>query len=305
MFSGIFSRNLTRIQDTIFYNVQALTSIPFLASEARYPKHSSIHMIKKYQPGTTINGLLFTVLIVTLSSILFSCKVYRPTYYFRDIKRDTTIIGFINNDLELKIQKNDVLAIAISSLNPAEDALYNTGTIVAPNTTGYQVTPEGNIFIHKLGKLQISGLTRQQLKNKLEADLSPYLKDPIVTVNFANHRITVFGETGSTIVPMPEDKIALLDVMAQATGITINSKLDEVMIIRENGNTKQFKHLNLEDQTIFTSPWYYLQPNDIIVVKPNEEKIYADQKRIRNQLLYTTIISGISFVFLIIDRITR
>ena len=77
------------------------------------------------------------------------------------------------------------------------------------------------------------------------------------------------------------------------------------MIIRETPNAKQVKYLNLEDPSVFTSPWYYLQPNDIVVVKPNEEKMESEQRRTRNQLMYTTVISAITFVFLIIDRIFR
>ncbi len=260
----------------------------------------------KHARVTKISTVLPIVfLTITAAFCLVSCKVYQPTYYFKNIQRDTTITGFNPGNVEIAIQKSDVLAITISSLNPSEDALYNNAVSVGQGLSGYLVENDGSIYLHKLGKLEVAGLTRMDLKRKLETEFLPFLKEPIVTVNFANHRITVFGEGKSTVLTMPEEKMSLIDVMAQTSPVTPNSKLNEVMVIREVGTSKQFKHLNLEDPSIFSSPWYYLQPNDIVVVKPNQEKIDSEQKRVRNQLMYTTVISGISFVFLIVDRVFR
>jgi len=263
-------------------------------------------MTNKFRRVLVIEKLLSLFLMLFLGASLFSsCKIFKPAYYFKDIRTDTIIRGFVNADFELKIQKNDVLTISVSSLSAEEDVLFNKSVGGVEGKSGFQVNLDGNIYLHKLGKVAVAGLTRKQLKSKLETELLPYLKDPIITVSFANHRITVLGETGSKMVDMPDEKIALLEVLAQGGGTSQNAQLDKIMIIRETQNTKEIKHLNLEDPSIFTSPWYYLQPNDIVVVKPNEAKIDAEQKRTRNQLLYTTVLSGITFVFLLIDRIFR
>ncbi|MEO6550159.1 MAG: polysaccharide biosynthesis/export family protein [Ferruginibacter sp.] len=263
-------------------------------------------MIKKIQNSIVDNQFSGVTILTIITVVLFSsCKIYKPAYYFKDIQRDTIITGFVNTDIELKIQKDDVLSISISSLNSDEDQLFNKSSVAGDGKTSFQVSPAGDIYLHKLGKLNIAGTTRKELKSRLEKELLPYLKDPIVTVNFANHRVTVLGEASSAIVEMPQEKISLLEVMATTRPITTSSQLNKVMIIREAGNTKTFKHLNLEDPSIFTSPWYYLQPNDIVVVKPNEEKINTEQKRTRNQLVYTTVLSVITFVFLIVDRLFR
>jgi polysaccharide export outer membrane protein len=107
------------------------------------------------------------------------------------------------------------------------------------------------------------------------------------------------------VVEIPSEKISLLEVMAKTGGGKPNAQLNNVMIIRESQNTKQVKHLNLENPSIFTSPWYYLQPNDIVVIKPNELKETAEQRRTNNHMVYTTILSSITFVFIMIDRIFR
>lgn len=261
-------------------------------------------MINKISRLYFVRNIFITGIVIVAALMLFSsCKVYKPNYYFKDITRDTIIKGFKAPDLELKIKKNDLLQVAVTSLNGAEDALYNQGAVGAEK--GFRVDSAGNIYIHKLGGVMVADLTRQQLKDKLEKGLLPYLKDPLVTVSFLNHHVTVFGETGSQVVEMPDTKIPLLEVMARANPVTLNSQLSKVMIIRELDGAKQFKHINLEDPSIFSSSWYYLQPDDMVVVKPNAEKVLAEAKRTRNQLLYTTVLTAITFVFLIIDRVFR
>ena len=227
------------------------------------------------------NFISIAIPIMSVSFFFSSCKIYQPAYYFKDVTRDTVITGFVNDNLELKIRKNDVLSISISSLSNVEDVLFNKAVPIGTESrsSGFQVTADGNIYLHKLGKITVVGLTRRELKNLLENSLLPYLKDPIVTVNFVNHRVTVLGDASSMIVEMPEERISLLEAMAKTGSVTQNSQLNRVMVIREAENTKEVKHLNLEDPSIFTSPWYYLQPNDIVVIKPNEEKIQTEQNK--------------------------
>lgn len=250
--------------------------------------------------------------VVFLSIIFFtSCSISKPTYIFKDIKKDTVIQGFTDADIELKIQKNDLLNLGISSLNPAEDMLFNASAGAGAGSTaagaaGYLVSLEGNIYLHKLGMMMVVGMTRKELKTKLEKDLLPYLKDPIVTVSFANHFITILGEAGSSQkLNMPAEKISLIDAIALSGHVSASGTLKDVMVIRETSSAKEFKHLNLENASIFTSPWYYLQPKDILVINPDEDKVYKDLRRTRNLQLYTTFVSVLSITLIILDRIIK
>ena len=257
--------------------------------------------------------ILFPSLIVLFALLFSSCFIAKPTYIFKEIVKDTIIHRNPDTDTQLKIQKNDLLSITISSLNPVEDATFNniTGSLSLGSkdgsaNSGYTVNEEGNIYLHKLGTILVAGSTRKELKNKLEKELLPFLKDPIVTVNFGNHFITVIGEVGSAqIINMPAEKISLIDAIALSGNATPNANFKNLMVIRETATTKEFKRLNLENKSIFSSPWYYLQPKDILVIKPFEEKIIGEQRRISNQQLFATLFSGISLVLIILDRILR
>ena len=262
--------------------------------------------------GYIFYTILWTVLVFLSASIFTSCAISKPNYIFKNITEDATIKRFVDTNIELKIQKKDLLTISISSLNAMEDVLFNSamGSVSSASketaVSGYLVNEEGNIYLHKLGAVPVAGLTRKDLKLILEKALLPFLKDPIVTINFGNHFITVMGEVGmSQVVNMPAEKITLTDAIAQSGNTSANANFENLMVIRETANAKIFKQLNLQDESIFKSPWYYLQPKDILVIKPNLEKINKEQRRARNQLLFTTIVSALSITVIILDRIIR
>lgn len=240
-------------------------------------------LLKKHRQRLNLwlAGLLFFLVVIAATS----CKVTRPSNYFYNISRDTTINGTKQTVLPLKIKSGDGLAIAISSLNKDEDALYASSlTAGASGEAGFLpgllVNEAGEIYVHKLGKIKVAGLTRAELKIQLERDLLPFLKDPIVAVSFTNHHLTVIGEIGSPqVLTIPDEKISIIDVMAKSGTALKTTQLTNVMIIREKENSKDFRHVNLEDNSIFTSPYFYLQPNDVVVISPNDKIVKEEQRR--------------------------
>jgi polysaccharide export outer membrane protein len=270
-------------------------------------------LFKLLRPKLFTSDRFFTVITLVLSICLFSsCTATKNSYYFKTIPRDTTIITSVTKGPESKIKKNDLLAITISSLNPQEDIVYNaagagTGStsLGSGATGGYPVDLNGNIQMHRLGVLHVEGMTRKELKDKLLKDISPYLKDPVISVNYLNHHITVFGSVGSVqLLPMPEEQVSILDVLASSGDLSAAGRRDNILIIRDSGNVKQFKRVNLEDHSIFTSPWYYLQAGDIVYVEPNDKKIKEEKSAKRQQTL-SLVMTIVTFALLIVDRIFR
>ena len=243
--------------------------------------------------------------------VLSSCATPKNSYYFKNLPRDTSINTTINRMAESTIRKNDQLSITISSLNPEEDRVYNAAALSLSSNTagsgsnGYFVDANGNIQLHRLGNLHAEGITRRELKNKIETDIKPYLKDPVVTVRYLNHHVTVMGEvTKPQVVPMPEEQLSILEVLGASGDITIMGKRDNILIIRETETGKQFKRLNLEDKSVFTSEWYYLKPDDVVYIEPNDKKV-NEEKRTRTQQTISLALSGISLVIIILNSLLK
>ncbi len=251
-----------------------------------------------------------SLLICSLAAILFnSCATPKNAYYFKNLPRDTSINTTVSRLAESVIRKNDQLAITISSLNPDEDKVYNAAALSLGSggggNNGYLVDMNGNIHLHRLGNIHAEGITRSALKNKIETEIKPYLKDPVITVRYLNRRVTVMGEVSKPqIIPMPEERLSILEVLGASGDITLLGKKDNVLIIRETETGKQFKRLNLEDHSVFTSEWYYLKPDDVVYIEPNDKKV-NDEKRARTQQTVSLAISGLSLAIIILNSLLK
>lgn len=261
-------------------------------------------------PSFSPGSVLFTTLWVSLlASIFFSCKVYTPSYVFQHIDRDTSI-AVQNPEIgreEWKIRNSDQLLIRVSSLNPQEDIIFNAADMTGSQKAGtYLISKEGNIFFHKLGSIRVLGLTLMGLKEKLEHDLQPYLKDPIATVGFGNHYVTVMGEVGSPKkINLNNEQFTLLDVLTESGKGTPDVNMNNLMVIREKSGSRNFKILNLEDPSVFNSEFYLMQPGDIVVVKPNEEKMMIEAKRMRAQQITTLSLQVVTIGLIVYQTFFR
>ncbi|MEJ7610092.1 MAG: polysaccharide biosynthesis/export family protein [Ferruginibacter sp.] len=250
--------------------------------------------------------------ILCFSFFLVSCSTTKQSVYFRTLQqKDTTLRGFIPNTYESKIIPGDRISITASSLNPSEDILFNSGSPAAGGTQGataggYTVQQDGTVFLHRLGKIRAEGYTRAALAKQVEEKLLAYMKEPIVQVNYLNHKITILGEVGQPqVLNLPEEQISLIDALVLSGDVTANAIKNNITIIREEGNEKRVKHVNLEDNSIFSSPWYYVKPNDIILVSRDYAKADKEQKRAKLQTTLSLVASGVSFLIIILDRVIK
>lgn len=253
----------------------------------------------------------FSVVIVAVSFtvLLFSsCTVSKPTGYFNTLKKDTTLSDFAMANYESKIIKGDKLGIVVSSSSPVEDALFNgtTNAVIGNSGTSYTVQEDGTIVLHRIGKIKAEGFTRKEFSKKIEDKLQDFMKEPIVQVTYLNHKITVIGEVSRPqVLILPEEQISLIDALALSGDVKPTASIHQVKVIREEGITKKVKILNLEDNSLFSSPWYYVKPNDIIVVGIDNEKTAKVEKRQNRQTNLSLLVTTVSLLLIILDRVIK
>ena len=128
-----------------------------------------------------------------------------------------------------------------------------------------------------IGKLKVGGLTKTEAENLVTEKIRPYLaesENPVVTVTMASYSVSVLGEVNRPgTFQVSREKITILEALAQAGDLTIYGVRDRVKLIREDATgQKSMITLNLNDANIVTSPYYYLQQNDVVYVEPNKVK---------------------------------
>jgi polysaccharide export outer membrane protein len=118
-----------------------------------------------------------------------------------------------------------------------------------------------------------------------------------------NFEVTVIGEVGNpSVITVPNEKISLLKALGLAGDITIYGRKDNVLLIREENGKKRVKHIDLNSKSFLSSPYYYLQPNDIVYVEANKNKV-ASVGRMTPYL--PAILSGLSVIILVVDRVIQ
>ncbi|WP_439883471.1 polysaccharide biosynthesis/export family protein [Pontibacter sp. MBLB2868] len=260
-----------------------------------------------------LNLLLKIPFFIFLTLFISSCTKSTDVIYFG--KTNKSEFGSRTESLEPVIQKNDLLSISVSSLNPEASEIFNvnsTNTIRSANAsnsvspvTGYLVSQEGYIQFPMLGKIKAVGLTKKTLKERIENELiaRKLLIEPIVDIRYLNYKVSVLGEVAHpSVLTVPNEKLTLLEALGLAGDLTIYASRNNVLLIREEEGTKKLVRIDLTTDELFTSPYYYLKSNDIIYVEPNKTKI-ASTGLVRQWL--PLVISSLTLVVVSIDRLTR
>jgi polysaccharide biosynthesis/export protein len=245
-------------------------------------------------------------LLVCVSLLSTACVNTKNSTYFVD--QPDAVLEATTAVPQVIINKNDLLGISVSSLNPNASAVFNTPTVSTSATQHqpeYIVNADGNIQFPLLGVIKAEGLTLEQLRAQLERSLTDkkLLVDPIVTVRHMNFKVTVLGEVSKpTVIDVRNEKISLLEALGLAGDITIYGKKENVLVIREENRKKVIKHLNLNSSELFNSPYYYLRSNDVVYVEANKNKIATSTRTFQ---LLPVLLSGLSVAAIIFDRVTR
>lgn len=236
-------------------------------------------------------------LAVAMMIVLFSsCDTTRKAVYFRNLPKDTTLKNLITRPLHDTIQSGDFLTITVTSLSPENTNMYNAAPNSLGEVKGYQVDESGNIVFFKLGTVKAAGLSKTQFSDQLQKQLEPYLNQNTVNVSIANRHITLMGAISPKVMPLTKD-MTLLDAIAESGDIGPKGKNDNILVIREKdgGKEREFKRLRLNDQSIFYSPYFYLQPNDIVYVEPKGQTMQIMQ-------IASFVMTTVTFVFFAINR---
>ncbi|MGJ1436899.1 polysaccharide biosynthesis/export family protein [Sphingobacterium siyangense] len=260
-----------------------------------------MRLLSKY--GLTLG--LFVVVLMMFSS----CGSRKNMVYFQ---QDSTKISSLYEQHVPHIQPSDILTIVVTAADPKVTVPFNPGSSMGPGTMTqqmdlalrptYTVDDDGNVVLPMLGKVHIGGLTRIQAIEKIRNELSQYIKDPGVNINFNNFRVSVLGEVarpGSFV--MPTERVTVLDALGMAGDLTIRGVRENVMLIREVDGQKTMHRLDLTQQNTLNSPYYYLAQNDVIYVEPNKSQINNSKLGANTNV----IISIASLLITVISVLTR
>jgi len=231
-----------------------------------------------------------TILILLVVAGLFfaSCVPTKDLVYLQKKDKNDTISNI--NPVVAKpyrLQPNDILIITIKAIDPklvtiftpversqgaqSEQSLYFDGFIVDDH---------GNIRMPILGDVNVIGYTvdevRQIVEKKLLEEYFNKEANIFVTVKLSGLRYTINGEVaapGSKI--LYQERVNILEAIANAGDITVTGDRHHVTVIRQFPHGTEMHDIDLTDVKAMQSPYYYIQSNDYIYIKPLPQKSWG------------------------------
>ncbi len=225
--------------------------------------------------------LALSCIVALAVAFAFSGCASKQVAYFQNI--DTLNLSASRMLYDARIMPKDQLSIIVKATNEEASKPFNLNSGTSgmsqqlQNQQYYLVDNEGNIEFPIIGKLHVLGLTSRECEDLVREKISPYLaasEHPLVSVRMASFRVVVTGEVGSPgVVSVPNEKMSIVEALAQSGDLGLQGKRKNVMLIREDATGQKSVHrLDLTDANVFNSPYFYLQQNDIVYVEPNGAK---------------------------------
>jgi polysaccharide export outer membrane protein len=251
----------------------------------------------------------FLFLLLVLASCVSSKKV---PYFQTDERRHTgQVIDIPSYRIEntVRFRPDDVIGVTVNV--PGEQTVasdYNLPLIPAATNENsrdgsvsqgigrqtFLVDKEGNIDFPVLGTIRVAGYTQGELEKHLKTLLSANLiVPPVVTVRLMNFQVILTGEVGSPgTYTVEKDHINILEALALAGDMTIYGKRDDIRLHRQRPDGGySIIHLDISKEEIISSPYFFLQQNDVIYVVPSKAKAQSADSPMLNLIFGITSFS--------------
>lgn len=256
--------------------------------------------------------------IVRISLLLIlvsSCTAPKDIAYFQtlenleEVTRRTKII--------VKYKPQDIISIVVSASDPETAIPFNLGTPSVTSNAGSSITSTASSGVSKylldsngmiefpvIGTLKVSGLSSAEVKEMIKEKLKTYIKNPIVTVQLENFKVTVMGEVNN---PGPytinNERITIIEALGLAGDLGIQGKRTNITVIREENNKQIIHKVDLTSKDVFNSPVYYLAQNDVVYVEPNTSRTRASKTSNWPRILTSaTSVLGIIISLIVISK---
>lgn len=222
--------------------------------------------------------LLFTFFLTV------SCVSTKRITYFQESKHPANeVMTLSKQPAPYRMQVGDVLSIRIKAIDQELVSFFNSssseeGTLgEGAYYDGFAIDVQGNIRIPTLGKVYVLGKTVEEIRLRIEERLlKEYIKEEaniFVTVKLAGITYTIGGEVGGSGVKTElVERLSIFDAIANNGGVTDTGDLTAIRIIRNYPGGQRIHTLDLTSIEVMNSPYYYVQPNDVIIVNPLPQK---------------------------------
>lgn len=228
-----------------------------------------------------MHKIIIYVIIVVFAT---SCYSNKELVYLQDETYSYKVPKAIDNQRPIyRIQPNDVLHIDVKTPDPETTAMFSiqddnrVGFNANPAILyirGYSVDDEGNVSIPLIGKIEVRNLTVDEVRTKVQSEISNYLTNASVEIKLVSFKISILGQVNNPgYFYVYNGQATLMEGLSLAGDITEFGSRKNIKLIRQTEQGSEVILLDLTDPSVIQSPYYYLLPNDVIYVQHADKQI--------------------------------
>ncbi|MCB0805050.1 MAG: polysaccharide biosynthesis/export family protein [Bacteroidales bacterium] len=240
--------------------------------------------------------------VILIIAVLSSCIPRKKLIYTHDQKPKDEKNEYVNVRPEKTIQPFDNIYIKVSSIDEKTANIFSMGSGAASqsniNLLSYTIDQSGYVDFPFVGKIFVKDMTLNEAQETIEKLVSEYLPNISISVKFVNNAVTVLGE-----VRRPgehafyRDQVTVFQAIAYAGGFTEYGNKETIILVREANNKINYHYLDLTDKNIVSSEFYYIIPNDVIIVRPIRQK-FRNLSLVNVPVFLTTITTAVTLYLL-------
>jgi len=267
-------------------------------------------------------GFIQLIFALAVAMVLTGCMSNKKIIYMQGADIEYILPKAVEQAFELHIEPDDQLAISVASMDRELIEPFNNNTLIGGGNSGtysssttnttsgvsyFHVDKQGYISFPIFGQLKVGGKTTnevstmvQKLLREGDASHAPFIKDAVVNTKIMSFKVTVLGDVrNSGQQTYQGERLTLLEAIGRAGDLNASGRRAPVLVIREENGQRVTYNVDLRDQeSVFQSPAYYLQQNDVIYVQPNKSQ------RIKTSTGYTWLSASSTLVGIIVSIVS-
>jgi polysaccharide export outer membrane protein len=241
--------------------------------------------------------LLFAAFLLTACSSYKQNIMFKPGENFVGKEAEAVAKNYV-------IQVNDQLRLEVYSnkgerlIDPNGELMNSTGTAPPEGAVrvqpSYLVAVDGMVKFPMIQPVTVVGMNIREAETLLQAEYNKYYKECYVILTFSNKRVIVLGSPGGQVIPLVNENLSVVEVLAMAKGIGNDGKAHNIRLIR--GNDVYILDLSTIDG--LRKGNMVVQPGDIVYVEPMRRPFAEGARDIAPVLSLVMSLATLIVVFL-------
>ncbi|MBA9078880.1 MULTISPECIES: polysaccharide biosynthesis/export family protein [Rufibacter] len=236
-----------------------------------------------------------------VNSELLKASVTVATQNYQIQPNDILDIKIYTNKGEILVDPNNFLRIELTQGSNGGSSNQNRNQQV--EQPSYVVQPNGEVKVPMIGYIKVSGLTVAQADSVFQSQFETYYKGTYVYTQVVSRRIVVLGAAGGKVVPLTNERMNLVEVIALAGGVPDNGKAHNIRLIRDITSDKPIVQvIDLSTIAGVQRASLYVKPNDVVYIEP-VRRVFNES--LRDALTVLGAVSNILTTYLVIENLVK